>query len=289
MAMTEAVQSTPAPATRTGRALLGWMGKPEAQLVMSGQRTDAVVSDETTARIDAAHAAVGARPAGFSQEVLIEDLPDDLDGYVDELRAGAGQTFFDEGWAIGVADLNRVCAIQPVVFEDGFTRCSGAREGDLLGLARITLPATATEQFQVNADAGRPVVVVWSTNPNLRVLGQFATPALTGQQPAVGFNVGVMPSMVQVVRVRDRYVLRDGYHRAVGLVRAGITRAPVFVWDNTVREQPLPTGMLPADAYLGPRPPVLRDYLDDSVAQTVELPFARKGIMVQATEFLIGS
>jgi hypothetical protein len=42
--------------------------------------------------------------------------------------------------------------------------------------------------------------------------------------------------------------------------------------------------MLPQDEYRGPRPPVLADYLDDSVSAAVRVPAAQKLIVVQALE-----
>ena len=54
--------------------------------------------------------------------------------------------------------------------------------------------------------------MISSANPNLRIVGNWA-----GQvQPGVigmGFAVAISTSFVQVARVQNRYVLRDGYHR----------------------------------------------------------------------------
>ena len=62
---------------------------------------------------------------------------------------------------------------------------------------------------------------------------------------------------------RDRYILRDGYHRALGLLGPRASRrcrCSCARWRRLSR-LPLP-GMLPQDAYLGERPPLLRDYRD---------------------------
>jgi hypothetical protein len=42
--------------------------------------------------------------------------------------------------------------------------------------------------------------------------------------------------------------------------------------------------MLPQSAWLGQRPPLLRDYHDDRVAESVRLPAQRKMVIVQALE-----
>jgi hypothetical protein len=87
-------------------------------------------------------------------------------------------------------------------------------------------------------------------------------------------------------RYRGRYYMRDGYHRAFGLLSRGISVVPAFVRDIGAFEElvPDPRTMLPQDSYLGQRPPVLADYLDDAVASAVRLPAIRKMIIVQALE-----
>ena len=42
--------------------------------------------------------------------------------------------------------------------------------------------------------------------------------------------------------------------------------------------------MLPQDGYQGPRPPLLPDYLDDTVSVAVRQPAAHKLIVIQAPE-----
>jgi hypothetical protein len=42
--------------------------------------------------------------------------------------------------------------------------------------------------------------------------------------------------------------------------------------------------MLPQSAWLGQRPPLLRDYHDDLVAESVRWPAQRKMVIIQALE-----
>ena len=209
--------------------------------------------------------------------------------YAAALNAGVGRQFFDEGWRLGLVDLSRVCAVQPVVFIDGPEMIDANNPPSVAALANITLPLTIQHEFSVQPDQTRPLWSITSMNPNLRVFGNIAGPPTQGQAPWFGFTVAATPSMVQVVRSHGRYILRDGYHRAVSLLAHGIAIVPAFIWDDPVVEQVLPPGMLPQNVYRGPRPPVLLDYLDDEVADTVNLPTMRKVIVVQATEFLLGS
>ena len=95
-------------------------------------------------------------------------------------------------------------------------------------------------------------------------------------------------SFLQAVRYRDRYILRDGYHRAVGLLRRGINVAPALVKDFDSLDDHFRRGMLTRETYLGRRPPLIPDYLDDDVSADVMLPHERRLIMIQAQEFSLG-
>ena len=90
---------------------------------------------------------------------------------------------------------------------------------------------------------------------------------------------------MQVAYYRDRYLLRDGYHRAYGFLSRGITRAPTFLRRFlTFEEMRLPAGLLPQDAFLGDRPPMLVDYLDNQVSAEILLPATQKIVVIQGLE-----
>ncbi len=105
--------------------------------------------------------------------------------------------------------------------------------------------------------------MIASRNPNLRLVGNFAGEVQPG---AIG-------------------VLRDGYHRSLGLLLRGIKNVPVFVREHSQFEDlGLPQGMLSQAAYLGEQPPTLIDYLDDQVAASVMLPASQKMIVIHGIE-----
>jgi hypothetical protein len=88
-----------------------------------------------------------------------------------------------------------------------------------------------------------------------------------------------------VARYGERVILTDGYHRAHGFLRRGIARVPALVQDvQSFEALGLPAGMLSQDAYLGDRPPLLSDYLDDAVSADARVPASQKLVMVKAIE-----
>jgi hypothetical protein len=132
--------------------------------------------------------------------------------------------------------------------------------------------------------------MVISQDRNLRIVGTCNGPTPDGSGAmALGFVVRVMPSFMQVVQFQGRYYLRDGYHRAYGFLSRGITQVPVFTRTvATIEEVALP-GMLPQHSYLGDRPPLLVDYLDDRVASTVLLPPDQRLVLIQGIELNPGA
>jgi hypothetical protein len=189
-----------------------------------------------------------------------------------------------EGWDIAMVDLERVVAFQPHVYTDTTTeRVASADPADLRSIAAVTLPINDAAPVSVQYDALKQAYVITSPHPNLRVLNPFNAQLPDGTT-AFGFAVGVTLPFMQVARIQGRYVMRDGYHRAFGLLARGITSVPAYVRDFETTENLAPAGMLPHGAWLGDRPPLLRDYHDDRVAEPVNLPSQHRLIMIHALE-----
>lgn len=278
--------------TRSARALVGWMPQEQGEMVLQGNTIGNEVTAEQREVAQQARESVAARPAGLDQDDLMSEPPSQLDEHIARLRQSpSAADMFREGFRVEIADLARVCAFQPHVFTDRATeRVEDIKADDIEAIAAITLPPEVPEPPRVQFDSARQAYMVLSPDQNLRIVGQFGTavpnvPGATG----LGFIVRVMPSFMQVIRFRDRYLLRDGYTRAFGLLGRGITHVPVFTRTmQTIEELNLPPGMLPQDAYLGVRPPLLRDYRDDSVAHDVCLPAPQRMIVIQGIELSPG-
>ena len=128
---------------------------------------------------------------------------------------------------------------------------------DLAAVAAITLPLAQGDVLPVQYDELRRAWTVSSDNPNLRIAARVGPLPVTPAGFALGFALTAGPSFMQVGRYRGPHYLRDGYHRAFGLLSRGIAVVPAFVGDIHVFEElvPDPRTMLPQDGYLGDRPP----------------------------------
>lgn len=269
--------------TRPGRALIGWMPEAEACLMLSSRRVDLAHSPENRAKAEQARAAVQTRaPFGDHADVVL-DPDDSLAEYISAFTAQPDfRPFAAEGWAIKIANLSKVCALQPMVFWDhSQERTQEASAESMHSVATITLPVrTGPDSLPIQFDEARNTWIVTSRNPNLRVIGHFSVPVQSEDGRTVlgcGFALAVTASFVQVVRARGRFLLRDGYHRAIGLLARGVTHAPVLFRDfGDYQTLGLPVGMLPETAYFGQRPPMLSDYLTDVVSAEIRAPASQK-------------
>lgn len=271
--------------SRPARALIGWVPQPEGQLLLAQRQINLADQPEHVERATQTRAAVAARPQGLDQTQVLSDPPAELTEYIAHFCAQASYgPFAAEGWSVKVADLSKVCALQPVVFWDhAEERAQAAVVGDIQSIAAVTLPIPGPTQLPIQFDQIRNTWIIPSRNPNLRIIGHFAGP-IEGKT-GCGFLVEVTPSFVQVVFHRGRYLLRDGYHRSLGLLARGFTHVPVLYREfNEFENLGIGPGMLLELAYLGTRPPLLADYLSEAVSAEVYLPASQKMIVVQGME-----
>lgn len=276
---------------RDARVLLAWMSEPQARLTLLGGRPHAVLTAEQEASIASARSALAARPGGIDQNDLIRPMPADMRDYIARLEDNPqSQSYFAEGYTPALVDLTRVCAFQPNVFTDHTAeRLAGVDTADLHSMAGITLPLAESPVLTPQYDHHRLTFITDLANDNLQVVGAFGGPDANAPPGTIslGFQVRVIASFVQVTSIQGRYFLRDGYHRCLGLVQHGVRYAPAFVRDDIALADLVPPGMLPFETFMGDKPPVLPDYWDDSVSHAVQLPAARKVIVVQASEISI--
>jgi hypothetical protein len=286
--------ATPTFAKRKARALVGWLTEDEGALWLAGRDPQAAADPAIRQRCAHAHGTVAGRPPIGAPAGILSPLPRALTAHAAALAGHpwGAQILADSGQPM-IVDLRQVRAMQPTVhIEDARKRVEGIDPQDLVALAGITIPVPPArlDDPQVIFDHAKQAYILASPNPNLKVFANLTmrAPVLPGVDiPVVGFGVAQLPSLMSIAGIGGRYFLRDGYHRAIGLLAAGITHVPALVRDfnqvQEVRGIP-PLGMLSPDVFLGDRPPFLPDYLDDAVAADTLAPIVTKMIVIQALE-----
>jgi len=275
---------------RQARLLLGWLDDTQAAHFLSGQRMGVPLTDEQRGRLNAARAAVAARPVRRDPNDTIRDAPAVLENHIAALQGlPSAQPYFAEGWRVVLADLRQLRTVQPSIYPDRAEATVPAIDSnDIAALAAISLPLLAQQPAQANFDPINKIWVMSSPNLNLQVVGAWSQPVQVAPgnvATAYGFVVAALPSFMQVAKHRDRLVLRDGYHRAHGFLRRGVPIVPAFYREFGDDEQlGFPAGLFAPNIYLGERPPFLPDYTADVVSGEAELPSSERIIALPSVQ-----
>jgi hypothetical protein len=266
---------------RPARALIGWMPQRDAETLLA---IPAIApAPEQVRQVQAAHAAVSARSSGMDQTGAISETGDEAQDYLTDFR---NKSQLSAGRSIQMADLTRLAAVQPVVHLDDSRHFDLPSTPDLVSLAKITLPMPTRIELPVEFDPQKRAWILDSANPDACVMGHFRTPVEIA--PGVfgtgyGFCIAALPSVVQVVRFRGRYFLKDGYHRSLALLQKGIAKIPVIFEETDKLEI---AGRFSDEIILGDRPPCLPDYLEDNVSAAVSHLAVHKAITIECSEQL---
>ncbi len=296
-------ESTPPPplegvSQRRLRILLGWMTEQEGIQALLG-RPPMLGEDVTAQRMtwQAARNAVQARPVYVSGPVLV-DRGDRTQ--FDEIAHHPHVAAHFSGliWRPEWVDLGEVLSFQKGIGLDGADERIGPADRDAAALLNLCIPnePPAPSQAAISPDPDGKGFTISSLNPNLRIVGAQVSDA--DVSPAIGLPPTKMKaftllaftglSYLQVVRYRDRCFVRDGYHRATGLLRRGVRVVPcIFIEARNFGEVGCPPGSLTDEIMYGERPPRLVDFWDDATAREVQQIAFRKVLRVRGDESLV--
>jgi hypothetical protein len=265
---------------RPARTLIGWLDPEEAVLTQARRQTQEV-KPEYELRARQARLVAGARRFSVDPRSVVTEAPPVLHAFKAEFEGHPrAELMMAEGWRVALVDLRGVVAMQPSVLTD--TQVPEVDAEDFAALAAFTLGMPPSLNLNVQYEKERRAWIIVAPTPNFRIEQQFET-EVDGNL-GLGFTVRLHPSFLSIVRIRDRYVLKDGYHRSVALLARGINVVPAIVRDGSVEDIGGRPGMFPAAVLLGTSPPVIPDYLDDDVSAVTALPQTRRLIVIQGLE-----
>jgi hypothetical protein len=243
-------------------------------------------------------AAVQQRPDFEPRSPVVTNLPLSAKRQLKALvvRPDLRTTFAPHSWELGVVDLSApILTFQSVVqTEDAAQRVSQVQPDDWDALIELCLPSPVESQFEGGYDLAQSAFTISSLNPNLRVMSfevVDVAPANPEARPkkVFGFTIGLGGSFVQFVEYQNRWMVRDGNHRLYGLLKAGITAVPAVLihaksFEETGAGRP---GFFGHEQLYGPRPPQLRDFIDDELSAEVSVRATRKVVRLRAEEFAV--
>ena len=184
-------------------------------------------------------------------------------------------------WSFGVVDLRSLLAFQRrLAFPPGISQPSVPAAGDWPSLFHLSFGTSRAIEYEAVHDRSTQEVILRSGNPNLhlRVTKDLQHPV----------TVHAGGPFFEVASFRHRWFLRDGYHRAYALLRAGVFTVPaVIVKAATLEElgsnQPwfFPEQVLFSDA-----PPQVIDFLNEDLVLEYRRPALIKTLRIKMEETL---
>jgi hypothetical protein len=283
-------------AQRSARVLLGWLPPKDAVGQLLG-RNPAPQDDLTSVNqlIASTRSAVARRAATAISDPVVGGDKSLLGGVA--TRPEVHAVFADVAWRVEWVDLTRVLSVQKMITTDGLDLRVADAADDLAALVELCLPAAQpVPPLGAFGDPDGHGFALSSLNPNLRVIGSNIGEGLVSASPQVPpqkvqaftFFVSMGHSYLQVAQYQGRSFLRDGYHRAAGLLRAGVSRVPAIVFDAPSFQYIAPTpALFDHEVAFSDRAPRLADFWDDSVSADALQPAVRKVVHIRAEEFVV--
>jgi hypothetical protein len=191
-------------------------------------------------------------------------------------------------WEAGVIDLRHLLAFQRrLVFDPKLKLSQVPTQADWPGLLALSFgPARSTDYKMTfcEGDGRSAVFNLQSDNPDLQL-----RPVLGTQVPVSSpFSLYGGCPFFEVAEFRGRWFLRDGYHRAYHLLRAGIYHLPaVVIRARTIDEvgatQPW---FFSEEQLFSSHPPHVVDFLDDDLILRYRRLRFKKTIQISIEETL---
>lgn len=191
-------------------------------------------------------------------------------------------------WALGVVDLRRLLSFQRrLVFSPKRERLTYCKQNDWRRLISLAIGARRSTEYQLvrnEYSADSLDISLHSSNPDL----QFRLDVTKGAAGLSPLSLYGGSPFLEVAKFRDRWFLRDGYHRAYDLLQAGVHHVPaVIVFARTIEEVgAVEPWFFSEEQLFSDRPPRVTDFLDEELVLSYKRTALRKVIRVRVEESL---
>lgn len=161
------------------------------------------------------------------------------------------------------------------------------RGDDDLSAAKFAFPETINIPAKVAVDPSGRTATLVSSSKTFVVAG-MQVQQVPGGAVEIRYQVANAASLLIVSRIGNRMHIRSGVHRAFLLASMGMKELPCIL--VTEGQVPVLAGAYPAftpAVLTQPRPPLLMDFFDESLALTAALQRMNKVIRISAEDFLV--
>jgi len=261
------------------RVLVGYFQAGDIELYMQTTQIDASAVDRAKFATDYATACDHVNSIRQRREPEVVPLDDHT-----HLKALQTEPTFQEFGSPGgpiqlvKIDVGKLVVAQPRVDWSHVEKliAQAPEPGDELALLQFCLPLQQNApvvQVQTNFSPGTQTLSFIADNADFRICGPVIEPVGNGRA-ALGFMIGPGLQQMSVVSFSGRYVINNGYHRAVALAARGHVEVPVLLVHGTqlAHTPAARPGMFQPSLVFGDTPPRVEDFLSPAA---VDLPRRR--------------
>jgi hypothetical protein len=237
--------------------------------------------DSLAMRIEFAGGEIAKRDRALSNDPLLKNVPRFVRDLLDQQlhRSDLQDEMRGLDWSVGIVDLRQLLAFQRrLVFDDHFFQGEVPSPDDWHALVALAFGPPVPITYH-SVSSNNLELLLQSENPNLRILT-----SADGNQLPFQFHAG--SPFFEAAEFRGRWFLRDGYHRAYRLIRAGVTHFPAaIVRARTFAELgPVQPWFFPEETLFDAQPPCVIDFLDDHLTIEYNRPRLFKTLRVTIEE-----
>jgi hypothetical protein len=212
-------------------------------------------------------------------EVETATLQDSLSGHA--LRPELQAEMAGLNWYLGVVDLRSLLAFQRrLAFNPSVPDIAVPSQTNWPALIELSFGPEKPVIYDLTHCTETRSIILRSNDPNLqlRISNDRAAP----------ITVHAGSPFFEVALYEGRWFLRDGYHRAYALLRAGVFRLPsIIVEARTLAELGAThPWFFPEETLLSPSPPYVIDFLNDALTLDYDRPSLIKTLRVTMEETL---
>jgi hypothetical protein len=184
-------------------------------------------------------------------------------------------------WSLGVVDLRSLIAFQRrLSFRPGVSTLDTPAAHEWLALIDFSFGTSKPIDCDLTHDHSMSTLTLRSTNPNLhiRAINDAASP----------ISIQTGGPFFEVAHFRNRWFLRDGYHRAYALLRAGIFQVPAVIVHASTLDQlgAVQPWFFPETILFSKAPPLVTDFLNNDLVLEYERPALIKTLRITWHETL---
>ncbi len=184
-------------------------------------------------------------------------------------------------WSLGIVDLRALLAFQRrLAFRQPISKLSMPAAHDWPALVALSFGLSEKVECKITHDRSSQTLLVSSNNPNLHIR--------TTNDAASLLRIQSTGPFFEVACFRERWFLRDGYHRAYALLLAGVFEVPAVIVHASSMEELGATQpwFFSEELLFSEAPPSIMDFLNDDLTLEYDRPALIKTIRITMEENL---